>query len=466
MAESTVGHVFISYSRRDEAVMRRIATFLRDQGINVWVDNEKLVPGTPIWEAEIEKAIKAASAIIVVLSPDSKNSEWVRREITLSDQYRTRIFPVLVRGDEEASITLRLITRQYVDIRQNEELGLNSLRAALSFYLEELEAQEWRAREGTERQAREKAEREITEKAAREKAKRETAEKAAKEQAEREAAEKTAREQAEREAAWKAEAQQLAADKAAREKAEREDAEKAAKVKAEREAAWKAEAQQLAADKAAREKAEREAAEKAAREKAEREKSQQEVAQPTTISSRFNSYSDLQTYVQNKLLTRLRLNPSIDITNPDQVERASQDILNQILDEEQIVLTRPERNRMAVQNKTWILGKLKINYQNLGRNILNNEIVLFSDEEVVRSFNWKFAHKGKLVMTNLRLIFWDLIDQSYYFEIPISILRQAKFKRNFIDVFIIVLPTGQKLEFTVRGEAHFDRLVQKIQANL
>ena len=79
----------------------------------MWVDNEKLVPGTPIWEEEIEKAIKAASAVVVILSPDSKNSEWVRREISLADQYRTRIFPVMVRGDEDSSITIRLITRQY-----------------------------------------------------------------------------------------------------------------------------------------------------------------------------------------------------------------------------------------------------------------------------------------------------------------------------------------------------------------
>ena len=63
---------FMSYSRRDEVVMRRIAMFLRDKGINVWVDNEKLVPGTPIWEAEIEKAIKAASAIIIIISLEYK----------------------------------------------------------------------------------------------------------------------------------------------------------------------------------------------------------------------------------------------------------------------------------------------------------------------------------------------------------------------------------------------------------
>ncbi len=129
--------VFISYSRKDDAIMRRIVAFLRGEGINVWVDNEKLVPGTPIWEEEIEKAIKAAGAIVVVMSPDLKKSEWVRREISLAEQNWIRIFPVLVSGDEDSAITIRLITKQFVDIRKNENVGLSSLSTNLQAYLNE-----------------------------------------------------------------------------------------------------------------------------------------------------------------------------------------------------------------------------------------------------------------------------------------------------------------------------------------
>ena len=128
----------MSYSRRDEAVMRRVADFLRKQGVNVWVDNEKLVPGTPIWEKEIEKAIKASDAVVVICTPDSNESEWVRREITFAERYHKRIFPLLARGDENTSISIRLSTRQYVDIRQNEGFGLGSLGEELSRYLKEI----------------------------------------------------------------------------------------------------------------------------------------------------------------------------------------------------------------------------------------------------------------------------------------------------------------------------------------
>jgi len=73
----------MSYSHRDETLMQSVVAFLRKQGITVWVDNERLKPGTSAWEAEIERAIPNSYAIVVLLSPDAKDTAWVRREITL-----------------------------------------------------------------------------------------------------------------------------------------------------------------------------------------------------------------------------------------------------------------------------------------------------------------------------------------------------------------------------------------------
>lgn len=144
MSIPTSDRIFISYSRRDDETMRKIAFRLRDQGFKVWVDNEKLVPGTSAWEEGIENAIKNALAMIVILSPDSKSSEWVRREITYADQFQKRVFPVLAKGSEEMSLPIRLVTRQYVDLRTDEEAGLDTLCAAIRFYVEEKQTLEMR----------------------------------------------------------------------------------------------------------------------------------------------------------------------------------------------------------------------------------------------------------------------------------------------------------------------------------
>jgi pilus assembly protein CpaF len=66
------------------------------------------------------------------------------------------------------------------------------------------------------------------------------------------------------------------------------------------------------------------------------------------------TYFDLKTRVQNKLLSEL--DPSMDITKTEEVRRTIQDLFEQILGEENIVLSRPERARLFEQIAAEILG--------------------------------------------------------------------------------------------------------------
>jgi TolB protein len=128
-------HFFMSYSREDASHQKRIINELRQRGIHVWVDTENLIPGSPAWEREIERAIRSATGIIALLSPDANNSEWVRREISFAEQNDKRIFPVLIRGDEDDSIPLRLSSHQRVDLRPNFNDGIDQLESALRDHL-------------------------------------------------------------------------------------------------------------------------------------------------------------------------------------------------------------------------------------------------------------------------------------------------------------------------------------------
>jgi len=136
MSSSPASYFFISYSREDTVKQRRIVRELRGRGLNVWVDIENLTPGTPTWEREIEKAIRAATGIVVLLSPESNNSEWVRRELSFGEQHRKRIFPVLIEGEDDTSTPLRLANHQRVDLRTKFESGLDELAIALKEYIE------------------------------------------------------------------------------------------------------------------------------------------------------------------------------------------------------------------------------------------------------------------------------------------------------------------------------------------
>ncbi len=71
-------------------------------------------------------------------------------------------------------------------------------------------------------------------------------------------------------------------------------------------------------------------------------------------SPQAGSYFDLKTRVQNKLLAEL--DPSMDVSRTEEVRRTILDLFEQILTEENIVLSRPERARLFEQIAAEILG--------------------------------------------------------------------------------------------------------------
>jgi TolB-like protein len=70
--------VFLSYKREDATRVGNLVAALRKTGLAVWWD-EDIPPSAP-WEATIEKALRAAKAVIVCWSPASVSSENVRSE--------------------------------------------------------------------------------------------------------------------------------------------------------------------------------------------------------------------------------------------------------------------------------------------------------------------------------------------------------------------------------------------------
>jgi len=127
--------IFLSYSRRDTQVMQRLRDDLRAAKLSVWVDEEGLEPGTPAWEAAIGKAIRGATCVLVVLSPDAEQSTWVARELAMAETLNKRIFPVLVRGTEQDAIPFRLMTHQWIDARQDYASAFEKLLGAVRKHL-------------------------------------------------------------------------------------------------------------------------------------------------------------------------------------------------------------------------------------------------------------------------------------------------------------------------------------------
>jgi hypothetical protein len=113
------GHIFLSYDREDEIYVHRLQKSLGQQGFSVWID-KRLRTGETWWE-KIEEAIRTCAAFIVVMTPDSGESEWVRKEVLLAlakekREDRAVILPLLRKGE---CFSL-LIDKQYQDVRNGQ----------------------------------------------------------------------------------------------------------------------------------------------------------------------------------------------------------------------------------------------------------------------------------------------------------------------------------------------------------
>lgn len=88
--------IFISYSRRDQEFVTRLASELNSEVAGVWYDQSTIQLGQK-WHDEIMDGIRECRAFILVLSPDSMESKYVQEEVNKALELGKTIFPVIYR---------------------------------------------------------------------------------------------------------------------------------------------------------------------------------------------------------------------------------------------------------------------------------------------------------------------------------------------------------------------------------
>ena len=88
--------LFVSYSRKDSVVARKLIDALKSMEQDVWVDWEDIPPAAD-WLEQIFRGIEGSDAFIFLLSPDSIASEVCNVEVKRAALNNKRIIPVLLR---------------------------------------------------------------------------------------------------------------------------------------------------------------------------------------------------------------------------------------------------------------------------------------------------------------------------------------------------------------------------------
>jgi len=126
-------HLFVSYSRKDKPFVDRLMADLQSRGMTIWIDNIGLKPGTRNWESGLRTAIREACAVLLVASPDSRQSNYVADEVSIAEMYKVPVYPVWAAGSEWLdSILLGYGRTQHVDARGDRyEEAITRILAAI-----------------------------------------------------------------------------------------------------------------------------------------------------------------------------------------------------------------------------------------------------------------------------------------------------------------------------------------------
>lgn len=72
--------VFLSHAAQDRKFATRLSKLLKHHRVAVWYSRKNL-RGAQQWHDEIGKALERCDWFLLVLSPDSVKSMWVKREL-------------------------------------------------------------------------------------------------------------------------------------------------------------------------------------------------------------------------------------------------------------------------------------------------------------------------------------------------------------------------------------------------
>jgi hypothetical protein len=121
--------VFLSHSSRDRTFASRLAATVRRHGVPVWYSSTNIV-GAQQWHDEIGCALQRCDWFVVILSPSSVRSAWVKRELVcaLNDRrYTDRIVPLLFRACDPSRLSWTLGGFQTVDFTSGYGRGCREL---------------------------------------------------------------------------------------------------------------------------------------------------------------------------------------------------------------------------------------------------------------------------------------------------------------------------------------------------
>ena len=112
--------VFISYSRADSDLARKLNDALQLQGKTTWFDQESIASGSD-FQQEINRGIKTSDNFVFIISPRSVNSPYCNSEVEYAASLNKRFVTVLHREVNTSDLHPELAKVQWIDFNSNNK---------------------------------------------------------------------------------------------------------------------------------------------------------------------------------------------------------------------------------------------------------------------------------------------------------------------------------------------------------
>ena len=113
--------VFISHSSKNAKFVSRLTGVLAKYKVKSFVSKAN-IRGAQQWHDEIGTALKRCDWFLLVLSPQSVRSMWVKNELIYALQasrYRGRIIPILYKQCDHDALSWTLSSIEWIDFRED-----------------------------------------------------------------------------------------------------------------------------------------------------------------------------------------------------------------------------------------------------------------------------------------------------------------------------------------------------------
>lgn len=119
---------FLSYSHKDKDFAEKIATELRKDGIDVWLDKWEIKAGDSLIQKIFTEGLANCDIFLILLSDASIKSKWVKEELDSAIIRKiedvTRIIPLI---KEKCELPLPLRTLLWIDLSTEFDTGIRQL---------------------------------------------------------------------------------------------------------------------------------------------------------------------------------------------------------------------------------------------------------------------------------------------------------------------------------------------------